>query len=271
MTKLWFYVNSVITLRARTRRPPYRIRSLGQGLPRHLQCEEMNHVNAWLESSLTQPSPVQKELADLIQNHATCIEYPAKKIFLEPGDAIHGVYYIAAGRTRHYMMAEDGSEKVLYTLAPGWFFGEASCVLEEPTSLYSMTEVKTQVYYIPLRDYRWMLDHDKLFREAILQSYSKKELILRHEVENLAFNSCKDRLKRLFCSVADTEHPTADGWYPLKVRYTQYELSAIVGNSRVTVNKLINELCEEGFIRLLNRKMQVCAEPYRKFTTRKKM
>lgn len=219
-----------------------------------------------MESSLTQPSPVQQELADLIQDHATVIEYPAKKIFLEPGDILHGIYYIASGRTRHYMMAEDGSEKVLYTLAPGWFFGEASCILNEPTSLYSMAEVKTRIFCIPQQDYRWMLDHNKVFREAILQSYSKKELILRHEVENLAFNSCKDRLKRLFCSVADCEHPTEDGWYPLKARYTQYELSAIVGNSRVTVNKLINELCDAGFIRLLNRRMQVNAAQYRRFT-----
>lgn len=223
-------------------------------------------MKPWIKSSLTQPSPVQKELADLIRNHATVLKYPAKKVFLQPGDAAHGVYFIASGRTRHYMMAEDGSEKLIYTLAAGWFFGEASCTLNEPTSLYSMAEVQTEIFCIPQEDYRWLLDHEKLFREAILQSYSKKELILRYEVENLAFNSCKDRLKRLFCSVADVDHPTADGWYPLKVRYTQYELSAIVGNSRVTVNKLINELCEEGFVRMLNRKMQVQADRYRRFT-----
>lgn len=223
-------------------------------------------MKTWIESSLTRPSPVQEELADLIRNHATALEYPAKKVFLQPGDIIHGVCYIASGRTHHYMMAEDGSEKVLYTLAAGWFFGESSCTLDKPTSLHSMAEVKTEILYIPQEDYRWILDHEKLLREAIFQSYSKKELILRHEVENLAFNSCKDRLKRLLCSVADLEHPTADGWYPLKVRYTQYELSAIVGNSRVTVNKLINELCEEGFVRVLNRKMQVHSGQCSRFT-----
>ena len=47
------------------------------------------------------------------------------------------------------------------------------------------------------------------------------------------------------------------GWYKLKVHYTQYELSTIIGGARVTISKLINELCDEGFIRMLNRNVQV--------------
>ena len=48
-----------------------------------------------------------------------------------------GVYYIAEGRTRHYMMAGDGTEKILYTLSAGWFYGETPVSLQEPTGLFS--------------------------------------------------------------------------------------------------------------------------------------
>jgi CRP/FNR family cyclic AMP-dependent transcriptional regulator len=220
------------------------------------------------KSSFTLPNVRSKELEELIRKYSTVVTYPAKKVFLEPGMEPQGVYYIAEGRTRHYMIGLDGTEKILYTLTAGWFYGETPCSLQEPTGLFSQAEVKTQIYIIPLNIYENLLDTSKIFRDAILENYSNKMLIMRHEIENLTFNSCKDRLKRLFCSVADTDQLVEGNWYNLKVHYTQYELSTIVGGARVTISKLINELCDEGFIRLLNRNAQVNENKYREFTKR---
>lgn len=220
---------------------------------------------SWSKSSLTKPNATQQELEKLILERSTILTYPAKKVFLEPGMALNGVYYIASGRTCHYMMSLDGMEKILYTLAAGWFYGETPCSLQEPTGLYSKTEVRSTLYKIPLREYNYLMDTNKLFRETILRSYSKKMMIMRHEIENLTFNSCKDRLKRLFCSAVDTSKLIEGSWYGLNVSYTQYELSTIVGGARVTINKLISELCAEGFIRMLNHKLQVNAKEYECF------
>lgn len=217
------------------------------------------------KSSFTIPNKRNEALEELIRENSTCVTYPAKRVFLEPGMEPQGVYYIAEGRTRHYMMAGDGTEKILYTLSAGWFYGETPVSLQEPTGLFSKAEVKTQIYIIPLRTYEHLVDTNKMFRDAIMENILKKMLILRHEIENLTFNSCKDRLKRLFCSTADAERLIDGGWYKLKVHYTQYELSTIIGGARVTISKLINELCDEGFIRMLNRNVQVNREEYRKF------
>jgi len=82
-------------------------------------------------------------------------------------------------------------------------------------------------------------------------------LILRYEIENLTFNSCKNRIKRFYAASVDKTHVTDEGWYNVKVHSTHYELGIIVGAARVTVSKLINELCEEKFIRVINRNVQV--------------
>lgn len=218
------------------------------------------------KSSITRANPVQEKLETLLRERSTVLTYPAKKVFLEPGTTLDGVYYIASGRTCHYMVSLDGMEKVLYTLSAGWFYGEAPCKVDEPTGLYSKTEVKTTIYKIPYTVYQELLDTNKLFRDTVFWGYSAKVLIMRHEIENLAFNSCKDRIKRLLCATADTTHLIEGAWYELSVHYTQYELSTIVGGARVTVCMLINELCQEGFVRNLNRKMQISAVEYERFT-----
>ena len=217
------------------------------------------------KSSFTIPNVRNKALEELIRKNSTSVTYPAKRVFLEPGMEPQGVYYIAEGRTRHYMMGADGTEKILYTLSAGWFYGETPVSLQEPTGLFSQAEVNTKIYIIPLHTYEYLLDANKMFRNAIMENILNKLLIMRHEIENLTFNSCKDRLKRLFCSTADPDKLIDGGWYNLKVYYTQYELSTIIGGARVTISKLVNELCDEGFIRMLNRNIQVNAEKYRVF------
>ena len=101
------------------------------------------------KSSFTIPNKRNEALEELIRENSTCVTYPAKRVFLEPGMEPQGVYYIAEGRTRHYMMAGDGTEKILYTLSAGWFYGETPVSLQEPTGLFSKAEVKTQIYIIP--------------------------------------------------------------------------------------------------------------------------
>ncbi|MFV0240351.1 MAG: Crp/Fnr family transcriptional regulator [Lacrimispora sphenoides] len=216
----------------------------------------MNDIN-FDTGNLMVPLEPNVELEDLIRQYGKECVYPARHIFLEPGTYLKEVIYIKSGRTRHYMMGSDGAEKILYTLSDGWFFGETPCSVKEPTGLFSKTEIKTTLYKIPSSIYQELLDNNKIFRDAVFESYSKKMLIMRYEIANLTFNSCKDRLKKLFCSTIDTSEIVENKWYKLKVSYTQYELSTIVGGARVTVNKLINELCSDGFIRILNRNIQV--------------
>ena len=174
-------------------------------------------------SSFTLPNKRNAVLERLIECHGETCVYPARKIFLTPGQKLQGVYYIITGRTRHYMIGTDGTEKILYTLSDGWFYVETPLSLRESTGLFSQAEVETRVRIIPYQDYEILLDTNKVFREAILESYSKKMLIMRHEIESLAFNSCKDRLKRLFCSTADTSCEGTLHTAGIKRNYRQFQ------------------------------------------------
>lgn len=220
---------------------------------------------SYYNSSLTSPAPENSSLLEIVRKYGKKVTYPAKKLFLEPGMVLDGIYYICEGRTRHYMVDMEGREKVLYTLTAGWFYGETPCSLQEPTGLYSKTELKTIMYKVSREHYEELLDSEKIFRDAVLKSYASKMLILRHEIENITFYSCKNRLMRVLCSTADTTGKAEGNWYDLRMNYTQYELSIIVGGARVNISKLLNEMCGEGTIRMLNRNIQLNAEEYERF------
>ncbi len=215
-------------------------------------------------STLTTPDLYDDRIVELLEPLSVKLSLPAKYIFSRPGENLGFIYFVRKGRTKHFMDNSDGLSKILYTLTPGWFFGETPCFLDIPTGLYSQTETETVLFKVPNDVIQRLLVENELFRQKLLQCSCYKLLILRFEVANLTFHSCKKRLLRLFASSVDTENVTDPGWYNLKIRYTQSELGEIIGGARVTISRQMNELCCEGYIRMVNRRVQMNAEEYHK-------
>ena len=221
--------------------------------------------------TLTAPDLYDESLEALIVPVSKEIRYEAKSTLSRPGERMDFIYYIKKGSTKHYMDSEDGMLKMLYTLTPGWFFGETPYFMKIPTGLHSYVTDNTILYKIPGAHCDAMIKESDLFRDKIIKCFSHKMLILRYEVASLSFNSCKERLRRLFCTSADRDLSANTDWYNLKIRYTHQELGEIVGGSRVTISRQINELCKEGFIRMLNRNIQVHQEKCSAYLRQKAM
>ena len=220
---------------------------------------ERGLVMAFAYSSFTLPNGMSSELEQFIKQNGTIIQLAPKTVFCKIGERIGGVYYIAEGRTSHYIIGQNGGEKLLYTLSKGWFFGEAINILNEASTVISKADTPTTLYRLDHDTFLRLTDESALFRNAVLLESAKKTLIMRHEIENITFNSYKDRLLKLFLVAADRSELVDGRWYNQRVHYTQSDLSTIIGSSRITVSKLLNELCEEGVIRMLNRRIQVSA------------
>jgi cAMP-binding proteins - catabolite gene activator and regulatory subunit of cAMP-dependent protein kinases len=219
-------------------------------------------MTSYHNSSFTIPIQRNPRLEEIIQKNSTEVKIKARSKFLEYGEILDGVYYIRSGRTKHYVYAEDGSEKIIYTLCAGWFYGETPLVLDEPTGLISEAMDDTVLWVIGYPVFQHLLDDSKLFRNSVFESMARKMLIMRHEIERLVFASCKERIFQLFCSTIENEEAGSEDWLDVPVKYTQYEISTLVGSARVTTSKLINELCNEGKIRFLNHRIQVSREAY---------
>ena len=121
-------------------------------------------------TTLTTPDLFDPQLDELICQVGQKLTFPPKHIFSMPGEEIGGIYYIKAGRTKHYMDNTEGGIKILYTLTPGWFFGELTCFIHSQTSLYSQTETHTVLYKVDEGEVNRLMDESRLFRDAMIRS-----------------------------------------------------------------------------------------------------
>ena len=197
------------------------------------------------------------EVDQLLLGCGRRVAYSARTIFFTPGMPIEGIYYLHSGRTRHSVVNEDGVTRLLYSLQPGYYFGEASYFLQAETSLISEAETDVELYYLSPALLDQLLATSADFRHSLLRNYSAKLMRVRYEISNLSFSSTKDRLMRFFCSVVNTHQLIEKTWYPLLRQYNQTEIGEIIGVTRVTVNRQITELCAQGQLRVVKSRAQV--------------
>lgn len=102
-----------------------------------------------------------------------------------------------------------------------------------------------------------ILIQNPLFRDAIIRSLSNKRAFLQRELESVTLECVKERMKNFFVLLSDPSASQDRIWYPLTHRYTHQEIASIIGTNRVTVSRLISELTREGFLRIINKRIEL--------------
>ena len=212
-----------------------------------------------------------EEIERILRPLITVQKISAKETISSPGDFIDGLYYIYSGKTRNYIMNAGGIEKVLYMLTEGWLFGEGIGKFSSETTIFSTAEEDTEIWRLSYQQNQRLLRESPAYAQHLLRCVTYKQIYLRYEVENLCFNSCKDRLKRAICTEVDNNTLIDGAWYGVRNQYSHYEYSVLISSARVTVSKLLRELCDDNFIRVLNRKIQVNATQFHEYISKMKI
>ncbi len=193
---------------------------------------------------------------ELIRTCSTQIELPKGQMIHFPGTRDTSIYYIVRGTVRFVLNSYDGNEKTLYILGQDNFFNEEI--------LFQPHEVAASVFCNEACTL-WKIDsslHGDLLKNAdfvqsVCQGMIRKNERMRHEIQSISFMSCKQRLLHIFASECSRDRVYDEHWYDIEKRYTHQELASIIGANRVTVSKLIAELCEEHQIRSIHRRIQI--------------
>lgn len=223
----------------------------------------MNTYSYSLALAPVSPDTAAK-LETLLAPIAELLEFAPRQVVCDLQDSGKYVYFLKSGKTAHYIT--DGvDEKLLYHLTAGRVFGNLSPANSRTVEVRAIALEKTAVLRAERAAYLKLLHKQADFALIMLTMQADFDQYLTREIDNLSFNSCKTRLMRIYCSQVDTGKVEDGKWYGLASKLTHNELAAIVGSARVTISKLINELCDDGFIRIINRRAQVNMAAYEKF------
>ncbi len=200
------------------------------------------------------------ELRPLVYQHGNKLTFVSKRVILSPIDILDSYYFIDKGRARYVTTGTEGEERILGILEQDSFFGVVPILLPDQTfNLFVITEIPTVIYTLNKDTFMNLLNSSTTFRDSTLRGLATQIIMLMSQIQSLSFKSCKDRLYELFLASTIKQHLVDQHWYKLKYQYTQEDMGKIIGASRITVTRIINELCSEDLIRIVNRKIEVHA------------
>ncbi len=166
-----------------------------------------------------------------------------------PEENAEKIYLIAQGKVKIGYNTKDGDEVVKAILTKGELFGEMAILGEEKRSEYAMVaEDNTIVCQVGLENVQELMKDNKVFSFSIYKLIGMRIEKLERKLESLMFKDVRTRLIDFLKDMAQDRGEKIG--YEILIRHslTQKDIASLIGSSRQTVAKLLNELKEDNQI-----------------------
>lgn len=172
--------------------------------------------------------------------------YAKGTVILEEGLPGKFMYIVREGRVKVSMASGDGRERITGLLEAGEFFGELALIDGYPRSATVTALVPTRVSALSRNDFL-----DLLSRSPDLSMELIRVLVARlresdHQAAAMSFLGVKERTKRALLHLASSNPGAAPGRPEFGPPVTHQQIADLVGSSRETVTRAIQQLKQTG-------------------------
>ncbi len=163
----------------------------------------------------------------------------------DPGDALYGVI---SGRVDITASAPSGREAVLNTIYPGEIFGEIALLDGQRRSADALVAVDSELVVLHRQNFLPLMKSEVGIALHMLDLVCGRVRWISQRVEDFNFLNVEGRLAKLIVSMA--KRIGSDTEVGPRIEISQSEVGRILGISRVSVNKHLQQWLKEGWIEL---------------------
>ncbi len=167
-------------------------------------------------------------------------------VILEEGLPGDHMYFIREGRVKVTMASGDGRERIASLLQAGDFFGDMALIDLRPRSASATALEATTVLAISRSTFLRLLRGSPELSLGIIRDLVDRLRQADEKVTALCFLGVKDRTRRAIEELAPSGgEPGLSAWSP---PVTHQQLADLVGSSRETVTRALQELKRDGAV-----------------------
>lgn len=197
---------------------------------------------------------------DLINNFC---QYGIKKIFSPHSfiefehKKLNHIYLILEGKVKQYFIDINGEEKTILILSRGDIFGEITLIQEDYDLVMTKALENTIVRKIDKNKFYQVLKENPNLYNSLLLMITTKFRILMAQIYDSSFHNIKNRLLFLLKRLSIQQGIKTKVGIKINIKLTHEQLAAMIGSTRSTVTKKLNELEEEDKIRRIKGNIHV--------------
>ena len=170
------------------------------------------------------------------------------------GDALFGVL---SGKIRISTSAPNGKELILSIVEPGGVFGEIALLDGKSRSADAAAMGECTLFVLQRREFQRFLEQETQLAIHFLVMVCERLRTTNALIEDAAFLNLPARLAKRLVSFARVSVESSAAQSMTEVRISQAELGEMMGTSRESINRLLQEWREEGWVDLGRNRLMI--------------
>lgn len=200
----------------------------------------------------TQPA-VRSAFLDLAERR----DYRRGTHIFRATDPANRIFFLERGMVKIYHLAPQGALTIFWFCAPGDIFGAGGIAGSLEQSVYGQAVEQSVVYVISRDDFERLLHAHPQLGVNALRLMAARLRIACDAVTDKTTQRTPARLARILLRLAKHWGEPSGSEIRFRVRITHQELANMMGASRQTVNRELNDFVDRGLIRFDGRTIVV--------------
>ena len=167
---------------------------------------------------------------------------PAGQILFAKGDPGDALYGVRRGQVRVETGTTGGERLTIEVFGPGDLFGEIAVLDGRPRTADAIAQEDTELLVLPRADFLMTLERDGRLAIRIIELLCERLRLTNERTEQMIFQSLPVRLARRLSTLAQD--------YGTDLQITQDELARLVGVTRESINRQLQEWRANGIVKL---------------------
>lgn len=187
---------------------------------------------------------------DVILAHATVRRYPAGEQIFAKGDPGSSMMAVLKGRVTISTSSVDGRQVVLTAMHEGDVFGEIAMIDGKERTADATAAADCELLVVARRSLLALLEHRPELCLGFLIVLCERLRRTNEQVEDLAFLDLEARIAKALLRLAAESGAVDRSARPVGVKISQRVLGELVGGSRESVNKHLQDWKRAGIIEI---------------------
>lgn len=203
------------------------------------------------------PGILSAELDAALRQHARRRQLGRGEQLYACGSAPDALFCVDKGVLRLSVTSAAGRESVLNLVTENQWFGEASLFSGEPRGNDAIAIVDTVVLIVPAAAVHQLADHRPDFLLQFLAMMGRRYRMILSRMDDTVLSPLPARLAREVLQVHARVIEAAGSHGPVTLRFSQEEMSQMLGASRQSINRLLKQWEQSGTIEVAYRSLTV--------------
>jgi CRP/FNR family transcriptional regulator, cyclic AMP receptor protein len=212
-------------------------------------------------TTTTMTQPLDNELFEglttaeiaTVDGRFPAMAYRKGELIYSPYDPGEALMMLERGHVRLYRSAADGRQLTLAILDEGAAFGLPGALDEQPYDAYAEAFTDCTVRMLPTDQLEALVATHPRVALNLMRSLAGRLREVEDQVERLAFLPVSARLAAKLLELMDRYGRVTPQGIRIDERFTHLQLAEMIGTSRETLTKVINELRDSGVIDVRDR------------------